>query len=139
MVKVGDSAELTRTFGDEDVRAFARISGDNNPVHLDDEYAAGTRFGRRLVHGMLTAGLISAVLGTQLPGPGSIYLSQTLKFRAPVFIGDAVTARVTVKAVREDKPIVTFETACFNQEGVKVLEGEAVLMVPVHPSADRGR
>ncbi len=131
MVNVGDSAELTRTFSDEDVRAFARLSGDSNPVHLDDAYAARTRFGRRLVHGMLTAGLISAVLGMQLPGPGSIYLSQTLKFRAPVFIGDTVTARVTVKTVREDKPIVTFETVCLNQEGKKLLEGEAVLLVPV--------
>ncbi len=131
MVKVGDYAELTRTFSDEDVRAFAHISGDSNPIHLDDEYAAGTRFGRRLVHGMLTAGLISAVLGTQLPGPGSIYLSQTLKFRAPVFIGDTITARVTVKAVREDKPIVTFKTVCLNQEGKKVLEGEAVLILSV--------
>lgn len=130
MVSVGEQAELSKTFSDEDVRAFARISGDSNPVHLDDEYAAGTRFKRRIAHGMLTAGLISAVLGTKLPGPGSIYLSQTLNFRAPVYIGDTITARVTVKAVREDKPIVTLETICLNQQGTTVLEGEAVLLVP---------
>lgn len=130
MISVGQQAEMSKTFTDEDVRAFARISGDNNPVHLDDDYASGTRFGRRLVHGMLTAGLISAVLGTKLPGPGSIYLSQTLNFRAPVYIGDTITARVTVKSVRDDKPIATLETTCLNQNGTVVIEGEAVLLAP---------
>jgi 3-hydroxybutyryl-CoA dehydratase len=130
MLKVGDSASRSHTFHDEEVRTFARISGDTNPVHLDEEYAARTRFGRRLVHGMLTAGLISAVLGTQLPGPGSIYIRQTLAFRAPVYIGDTITATVTLKALREDKPIGTFETVCRNQNGDVVLEGEAVLLLP---------
>ena len=110
MLKTGDSASLTKTFSDEDVRKFAEISGDTNPVHLDDDFAAGTPFKRRLVHGMLTAGLISAVLGTKLPGPGSIYLSQSIAFRAPVFIDDTVTATVTVARIREDKPILTLET-----------------------------
>jgi 3-hydroxybutyryl-CoA dehydratase len=130
MLKTGDSASLTKTFSDEDVRKFAEISGDTNPVHLDDDFAAGTPFKRRLVHGMLTAGLISAVLGTKLPGPGSIYLSQSIAFRAPVFIDDTVTATVTVARIREDKPILTLETVCKNQDGEVVLDGEAVLLVP---------
>ena len=126
MLKIGDSASLNKTFSDEDVRSFAEISGDKNPVHLDDEYAAGTQFKGRLVHGILTAGLISAVLGMELPGPGSIYLSQSLNFRAPVYIGDTITATVTVVKIREGKPIVTLETVCRNQDDVVVLEGEAV-------------
>ncbi len=130
MLKIGDSASLTKTFSDEDVRTFAQISGDVNPVHLDDEYAAGTRFGARLVHGILTSGLISAVLGTLLPGPGSVYIQQTLKFRAPVYIGDTITARVTLAKLRTDKPIATFETVCTNQDSATVLDGEAVLLLP---------
>jgi len=130
MMKVGDSASLTKSFSDADVRSFAEISGDKNPLHLDDDYAAQTQFERRLVHGMLTAGLISAILGTKLPGEGSIYLSQSFNFRAPVFIGDTITAKVTITKIREDKPIVTAETVCENQDGAVVLEGEAVLFVP---------
>ena len=107
-----------------------RFSGDHNPVHLDEAYAAKTRFGHPIAHGMLVAGLISAVLGTELPGPGSIYLSQTLHFRAPVYIGDQVTATVEVVAIRPDKPIVTMKTVCTNQSGQIVLEGEAVLLLP---------
>ena len=130
MIKIGDSASVTKTFSDEDVRTFAEISGDKNPVHLDDEYASQTQFKGRLVHGMLTAGLISAVFGTELPGPGSIYLSQSINFRAPVFINDTVTATATVLKIREGKPIVTLETVCKNQDGVVVLEGEALLLAP---------
>jgi 3-hydroxybutyryl-CoA dehydratase len=130
MLQIGDQASRTKTFSDEDVRKFAEISGDNNPIHLDDEYAAGTRFGKRLVHGMLTSGLISAILGTQLPGPGSVYISQTLKFRAPVYISDTITTTVTVSKLRTDKPIATFETLCKNQDGTVVIEGEAVLLLP---------
>jgi len=130
MINIGDSASITKTFSDEDVRSFAEISGDKNPVHLDDKFAAQTQFKKRLVHGMLTAGLISAVLGTELPGPGSIYLSQSINFRAPVFIGDTITAMVTVVKVREGKPIVTLETICKNQNDVVVLKGEAVLLAP---------
>ena len=127
---VGDSAEISKTINDEDVRAFAELTGDRNPVHLDEEFAATTRFGRRIAHGMLGASLISTVLACELPGPGSVYLSQTLRFNAPVFLGDTVTARVNVKHVREDKPVVTLETVCTNQRGDVVVEGEAVVLVP---------
>ena len=128
-LKVGDAAEIRKTIADEDVRAFAELTGDRNPVHLDEEYAASTRFGRRIAHGMLGASLISAVLANELPGRGTVYLSQTLKFTAPVFLGDTVTARVTVKHVREDKPVVTLETFCTNQRGERVVEGGAVVLV----------
>jgi len=129
-VKVGDKASLTKTYSASDVTTFAAISGDTNPVHLDEAYAQKTRFGHRIVHGMLTASLISAVLGTQLPGPGSIYLSQTLQFRAPVYLDDTVTAWIEVVSVREDKGIVTLKTMCPNQVDKVVLEGEALLLVP---------
>lgn len=127
-LSVGDAAEISKTVTDDDVRAFAEVTGDRNPVHLDDEYAASTRFGRRVAHGMLGASLISAVLANELPGRGTVYLSQTLRFTAPVFPGDTVTARVTVKNVREDKPVVTLETVCTNQRGERVVEGEAVVL-----------
>ena len=129
-LRVGDAAEISKTVTDEDVRTFAELTGDRNPVHLDDEYAAGTRFGRRIAHGMLGASLISAVLANELPGRGTVYLSQTLRFTAPVFPGDTVTARVTVRQVREDKPVVTLETVCTNQRGERVVEGEAVVLAP---------
>jgi len=131
MIKIGDSASTIKTFSDEDVRTFAEISGDKNPIHLDDEYAASTRFGKRLVHGILTSGMNSALLGMQLPGPGSVYIKQTLNFRAPVYIGDMITATVKVSKVREDKPIVTLETVCKNQDGTVVMDGEAVLLAPL--------
>jgi 3-hydroxybutyryl-CoA dehydratase len=111
------------------IRAFAELTGDTNPVHLDDAYAAGTRFGRRIAHGMIAAGLISATLANDLPGPGTVYLSQTLQFKAPVYPGDTITTTVEVKGVRADKPIVTLGTECRNQEDVLVLEGEAVVLV----------
>lgn len=130
MIKIGDQASMTKTFTDEDVRTFAEISGDKNPIHLDDDYAAGTRFKKRLVHGILTSGMISALLGMQLPGPGSVYIKQSLNFRAPVYIGDSITATVTVTKARADKPIVTLETVCVNQEAVIVIDGEAVLLAP---------
>ena len=129
-LSVGDAAEMRKTITEEDVRAFAELTGDHNPVHLDEEYAAGTRFGRRIAHGMLGASLISAVLANELPGRGTVYLSQTLRFNAPVFLGDTVTARVVVKAVREDKPVVTLETVCTNERGERVVEGEAVVLAP---------
>jgi 3-hydroxybutyryl-CoA dehydratase len=129
-LNVGDSAEVSKTITEEDVRAFAELTGDRNPVHLDEEYASTTRFGRRIAHGMLGASLISTVLASELPGRGSVYLSQTLRFTAPVFLGDTVTARVTVTHVREDKPVVTLETVCTNERGERVVEGEAVVLVP---------
>ena len=130
MIQTGDCASLSKTFSEKDVLTFAEISGDRNPVHIDAAFASSTRFERQLVHGMLTAGLISAVLGMQLPGPGSIYLKQELNFRAPVYFGDTITATVTVTKVREDKPIITLETICTNQDGERVIDGEAVLMLP---------
>lgn len=126
---VGASASLDKTITEQDIELFGQVSLDRNPVHFDDAYALGTRFGGRIAHGMISAGLISAVIGTQVPGPGSIYLSQSLKFRAPVRIGDTVTATVTVTAVREDKPIVTLETVAKNQAGEVLVTGEAVILV----------
>jgi acyl dehydratase len=128
--KVGDSAEITRTIEQADVEAFAEVTGDHNPVHVDEAFAQQTRFGRRIAHGMLTASLISSVLANKLPGEGSVYLGQTLQFVAPVFPGDEVTARVTVKAVREDKPVVKLETICVNQRGETVIRGEATVLLP---------
>jgi len=126
---VGQNAEIVRVVGAADIEAFAAVSGDTNPVHLDDAYAASTPFGERIAHGMLAAAYISAVLGTRLPGPGAIYLSQTMRFRRPVRIGDAVTARVTVKAMDEAKAHVTFETVCL-VGGKAVVDGEALIMAP---------
>jgi 3-hydroxybutyryl-CoA dehydratase len=128
-LKIGDSASISKTITDADIQAFAEVSGDHNPLHLDEEYAAQTRFGRRIAHGMLSASLISAVLANELPGTGSVYLSQSLKFVKPVFLGDTVTARVTVIGIRDDKPIVTLDTVCVNQHEETVLKGEATVMV----------
>ncbi len=125
---VGDSAEITKTIDDADIQAFADLTGDHNPVHVDDEFAKTTRFGRRIAHGMLTASLISALLAKKLPGEGSVYLGQTLQFVAPVFPGDQITARVVVKEIREDKAIVKLETTCLNQRGEVVIRGEATVL-----------
>jgi len=127
--KVGDSAEITRTIEQSDIDAFADVTGDHNPVHVDEEFAKTTRFGRRIAHGMLTASLISAVLANKLPGEGSVYLGQTLQFVAPVFPGDEITARVTVREIREDKPILKLETVCVNQRGEVVIRGEATVLI----------
>jgi 3-hydroxybutyryl-CoA dehydratase len=124
----GTKATRTQTITDEMVRTFATLTGDNNPVHLDDAFAATTRFGKRIAHGMLAASLISAALANDLPGPGTVYLSQTLQFKAPVYLGDTVTAIIEVKSVREDKPIATLITTCVNQDNLTVLEGEAVVL-----------
>lgn len=126
---VGDSATLTRTFSQDDIDAFARISGDDNPAHVDAEWADASMFGGRVVHGVLTAGLISAVLGTQLPGPGSIYLSQTLKWLAPVKPGDELTATATISEIVAEKKRVVIETVVRCGETV-VLTGEALIMPP---------
>jgi 3-hydroxybutyryl-CoA dehydratase len=127
-IRVGDVAEFSKTITDEDVQVFADLTGDHNPIHLDDSYASGTRFGRRIAHGMLSASLISSVLANRLPGRGTVYLSQSLKFVAPVYLDDTVTARVTVTSIREDKPIATLETVCVNQRGETLLKGEAVVL-----------
>jgi 3-hydroxybutyryl-CoA dehydratase len=125
----GQSAEFTKTVTEEDIIKYAEVSGDTNPVHLDADYAATTMFKERIAHGMLTAGFISAVFGTIMPGPGSIYVNQSLKFRAPVKIGDTVTATVTVTSKVPEKKFVAFSTVC-SVGGKPVLEGEATLMVP---------
>ncbi|MFN3512740.1 MAG: MaoC family dehydratase [Phenylobacterium sp.] len=128
-LEVGQSAELVRIVGAADIEAFAAVSGDVNPVHLDEDYARTTTFQGRIAHGMLSAAYISAVLGTRLPGPGAIYLSQSLKFRRPVKIGDAVTARVTVQALDDRRGHATLATVC-QVGGKTVVEGEALVMVP---------
>lgn len=128
-LEVGQSAQLVRTVGEADIVAFADVTGDTNPVHLDEGYAATTSFGQRIAHGMLSAGYISAVLGTQLPGPGAVYLSQSLKFKRPVKIGDAVTAIVTVTEINAAKAQATLSTVC-KVNGKAVVDGEAVVMVP---------
>lgn len=126
---IGASASLDKTVTEADVVAFAAVSLDANPVHLDEAYAQTTRFGGRIAHGMLAASLVSAVLGTRLPGPGTIYLSQSLAFKGPVRLGDTITATATVKAVKDGKPIVTLDTVVTNQRGEVVLSGEAVVLV----------
>jgi 3-hydroxybutyryl-CoA dehydratase len=125
----GLAATLTRTVSDADIVAFAAATGDANPVHLDETFARTTPFAGRIVHGMLSAALISAVLGTELPGAGTIYLSQTLKFRAPVRPGDTVVTTVTVREVLQEKGRVVLETVCKVNAQV-VLEGEAVVLAP---------
>lgn len=124
---VGQTASLQKAFTEADVAAFAEISLDNNPIHLSDKYAKESVFGRRVVHGMLTAGLISAVIANRLPGPGSIYLGQDLRFTAPVFPGDTVTATVEITELREDKKIVKLTTTCVNQHGQAVITGLATV------------
>ncbi len=128
-LSVGMSAEMARTVTEADIFAFAGVSGDTNPVHLDAEFADNSMFKGRIAHGMLSAGYISAVVGTKLPGPGSIYISQTLKFKAPVRLGDTVLTRATVKAITPEKNRITMTTECF-VDGNVVVTGEAELMVP---------
>ena len=128
-VKVGDSFERSRTVTDELVRAFAELSGDFNPIHLDKEFAAKTRFGQRIAHGMLSGAFISAVLGYEFQERKIVYLSQTMKFTAPVYIGDTVTTTATVKNIREEKGIVTLETVCTKQDGTVAVEGKAMVMI----------
>jgi 3-hydroxybutyryl-CoA dehydratase len=128
-LKLGDKFTTSRDVTDELIRKFADVSGDYNPIHLDEEFAKNTRFGKRIAHGMLSGAFISAVLGYELKERKIVYLSQTLKFTAPVFIGDTVTATATVINIREDKPIVTLETVCTNQNGETLVTGEAAVMV----------
>jgi 3-hydroxybutyryl-CoA dehydratase len=132
-LEVGQSAELTRTVAEGDLSAFADVTGDTNPVHLDEAYAAATQFKGRIAHGMLSAGYISAVMGTVLPGPGAVYVSQSLRFRRPVRIGDAVTAQVEVTAIDAARGRVTLATAC-TVNGKTVVDGEAVAVVPRRPA-----
>ncbi|MDO5609395.1 MAG: bifunctional enoyl-CoA hydratase/phosphate acetyltransferase [Pseudomonadota bacterium] len=129
-IAIGDSATLTRTASLQDIALFAATSGDVNPAHMDEEFAAGSRFGQVIVHGMWTASLISALLGNELPGPGTIYLGQDLRFLRPVKPGDVITATVTVREKRDDKRIVVFDCLCSDGEGRAVLTGTAEVIAP---------
>ncbi len=133
-LELGMEASFARTVTAADILAFAQVTGDWNPVHLDTEYAARTVFREPIAHGMLTAGYISAVFGSEMPGPGAIYVSQTLNFRAPVKIGDQVVAKVRVMELYPAKRRARFDCVC-EVDGKTVLEGEAVLMVPARPAA----
>ena len=133
----GMSACTSKTVTEADIILFAGISTDVNPAHLDEEYAKGTMFGGRIAHGMLSAGFISAVLANKLPGPGTIYLSQTLKFKAPVRPGDTVTATVTVREVNVPKNRIVLDTVC-TVAGKVVIEGECQMMPPVRAAAPTG-
>ena len=126
-LKIGQKASLQKTFTAADVTAFAGISLDVNPIHMSDGYAKNSIFGKRIVHGILTSGLISAVLVNKLPGPGTIYLGQELKFTAPVYFNDDITAEVEVVELREDKKIVKLSTVCRNQDGKEVIVGLATV------------
>lgn len=127
-IHIGDTAEVVKTITDEDIVAFAQLTGDVNPIHLDDEFAKKTFFKERIAHGMLTASFISTVLGTQLPGTNTIYLSQNLKFKAPVKIGDTITAVAEVVEKRDDKKLIKLRTNLVNQQQKIVVEGEAMVM-----------
>jgi 3-hydroxybutyryl-CoA dehydratase len=132
-MNIGDAAEFAKTVTETDVTLFAGITGDFNPVHINEDYAKGTVFKGRIAHGMLSAGFISSALAMKLPGAGTIYLSQSLEFKAPVHIGDTVTARVEVKEKITEKNRVTFRTTCVNQNGTLLMDGEAVVMPPKAP------
>jgi 3-hydroxybutyryl-CoA dehydratase/enoyl-CoA hydratase len=129
-LKVGDTASIQRAFSDEDVRRFAELSTDHNPIHLDEAYAAATQFKQRIVHGALVGSLFSALLGEHLPGHGCIYLAQSLKFKAPVYLDMEVVATAEITAIREDKSIVTLSTTCKDTHGKTLVTGEAILSVP---------
>ena len=129
-LSVGDSFEYTTTVTEDMVVKFAEATGDSNPVHLDEEFAKQTFFKTRIAHGMLSAGLISSVLGTRFPGVGTIYISQTLDFKRPVFLGDEITVRLTVLDKDPDRNRLRLATVCLNQKGKEVLTGQAVVMPP---------
>ena len=128
-IKVGDSASVTKTITEADVQTFGDLTGDHNPLHFDKEHARRTRFGKPISHGMLTGSLFSPIIAHRLPGEGAIYLSQSLRFVAPVFAGDTITAELTVTRVREDKQIITLEGVAKNQRGEVVITGESVVLV----------
>ncbi len=134
-LNVGDRAEFTKTVSESDVYLYAGVTGDFNPAHINEPYAEKTFFKTRIAHGMLPAGFISAILGTRLPGPGTVYMGQTLKFRAPVLIGDTITASAEVMEIIADKNRVRLKTTCENQDGVVVLDGEAVVSPPKLPKS----
>ena len=134
--QVGQQASVTRTISESDVYLFAGITGDLNPAHTNEEYAKKTHFKTRIAHGMLSSGLISAVLGMKLPGPGTIYTGQTLKFLAPVHIGDTITATAEIQSLDLDRNRVVLTTTCTNQDGKVVVTGEATALLPRDDAAD---
>jgi len=129
-LNIGDSAEFSKTVSESDIYLYAGLTGDLNPAHINEEYARKTFFKSRIAHGMLTAGFISAVLGNKLPGPGTIYLRQELRFLVPVHIGDTITGRVEVLEMEVEKNRVKLRTICINQRGKTILDGEAVVSPP---------
>ena len=129
-LEVGQKASFTKTVTEADVYNFAEVTGDFNPAHMNEEYAKNTAFKTRIAHGMLSAGFISAVLGTQLPGPGTIYLNQDLRFTKPVHFGDTITATITVEELVKEKNRAILKTVCTNQDGDVVVEGVAKVMPP---------
>jgi len=126
-LRVGDTAKFTKTVSESDIYLYAGLTGDLNPAHINEAYAEKTFFKTRIAHGMLTAGFISAVLGTKLPGPGNIYISQEVNFLAPVHIGDTITAQVELVEIMVEKKQARLKTFCVNQEGITVLDGEAIV------------
>jgi len=129
-LNIGDTAEFAKTVSESDIYLYAGITGDFNPAHMNEEYAKKTFFKTRIAHGMLSAGFISTVIGNELPGTGSIYVKQDLRFLAPVRIGDTITARVEVIEIMDGKNRVRLKTVCVNQEGTQVLDGEATVSPP---------
>ncbi|GIN84719.1 dehydrogenase [Heyndrickxia sporothermodurans] len=127
---IGQKATCSKTITESDIVLYAGISGDFNPVHMDKEYAKNTRFNQRIAHGLLTSSLLSQLLGMHLPGKGSVYMEQTIRFTSPVFIGDTITATATVQEFLEEKRIIKLLTECHNQNDVLVLTGSAMMMVP---------
>lgn len=126
---IGQSCEMSKTFTEQDVLTFSVLSLDTNPIHLDEKYAESTIFKRRIVHGFLSSSLISAIIGTKMPGPGSIYLHQEMNYKKPVFIGDLVKAVVTVTDINREKSIVYLQTNCYNSNNELTVEGKAVIKV----------
>jgi 3-hydroxybutyryl-CoA dehydratase len=127
---IGQTASYTKTLTEDDITLFAAVSGDVNPVHLDADFAANTQFKQRIAHGMWTGAIISAALALELPGPGTIYLGQSLSFRAPVFIGDTITVKLEVTDKRDDKKFVTLACVAVNQDGRTVVKGSAEVIAP---------
>ncbi|MFN3476196.1 MAG: MaoC family dehydratase [Candidatus Methylomirabilales bacterium] len=134
-LRVGEAAVFTKTVSASDIETFARLTGDSNPLHTDPAFAKTTRFGERIAQGMLSASIISAVIGTKLPGPGAIYVSQDLRFLRPVKIGDTIVAKVEVVELHREKNRVKLRTTCLNQRGEEVIDGFALVIPPTKPTA----
>ncbi len=128
-LSIGQSAEVTHTMTEEDIKTFGDLSGDYNPLHFNEEWAKTTMFKGRIAHGILTAAFVSAAIGMKLPGSGTIYLKQSMKFLGPVRIGDTITARVEIIDLNDEKERITLKTMCTNQDGKLVLDGEAMIKV----------